>query len=791
MAEFPIDVRVNTGQAQRLIALVQGSLGRLATAADRTASTVGGLGPTLRNITTAASVRQLQVYADTWVNLENRLRQVTDTSGELVAVQEQLFTISQETRTSFESTANLYARLGLAAERTGTSTEDLLRVTRTLSQAVQVGGSTARESANGLIQLAQGIASNRLQGDELRSVLENLIGVSSALEEGLTEVFGRIIDRGDIRELAAQGELTSDRLIQAFLIAGDSVDRRFQDVNINISQGFQRVGNSALRATGTIGELTGATSGVAGLLTDASVGIDSFTDSAIASELQIEAFIIGINNLRGSISGLVDSLNVDTGLGGNLFDDLSEFLELSVRSTPQFRNLFGIIEGLTQSGVLVQQRRAELESALRGAATASPGTTDFTAAAPPEIDPAFQARIERSIISQERLNAVRRDGAIAVAALTARIRIENQLNREGVDLNSEAARAIIARAEAAAVNQAQIAESIRLEQERQREEEQAISQSIASARRLAANLNRIEREREAARGDFSRQARILATSETDVVIEELREQADAAIRAGADRVEVERVTQAEIGRLREEQSRTSLENSDRFADGVILAFERVSEQVGSTADATADVFTSAFNTIEDVALGSFDNIGQAAEEFLGDLASAILRTQVLAPLASGLGNAATSLFSGGGGVNFSETAGTAVRAAQGGVFGGGSIHSLSGGVYGKTTGFNFAGARKFQQGGVLGEQPGRFEGVFPLTQLPNGELGIQTTGGGGGITINQGNIIIQADGDISERTQQYVIAQVRQGQRESVNETIRTLARTPRLRQQALGSGGA
>ena len=52
----------------------------------------------------------------------------------------------------------------------------------TLNKQAAIGGNMAQEAASRLVQFAQGIASGRLQGDELRSVPENLLGVSDGLE---------------------------------------------------------------------------------------------------------------------------------------------------------------------------------------------------------------------------------------------------------------------------------------------------------------------------------------------------------------------------------------------------------------------------------------------------------------------------------------------------------------------------------------------------------------------------------------------------------------------------------
>ena len=124
-----------------------------------------------------SATRALVRHADAYTEINNRLRLVTESEAGLVRVRGELFDISQRTRTAFETNATLYSRLSLAAASLGRSETEVLQVTELLNKQLAIGGSTGAEAANGLIQFAQGIASGRLQGDELRSVLENLLGV--------------------------------------------------------------------------------------------------------------------------------------------------------------------------------------------------------------------------------------------------------------------------------------------------------------------------------------------------------------------------------------------------------------------------------------------------------------------------------------------------------------------------------------------------------------------------------------------------------------------------------------
>jgi tape measure domain-containing protein len=170
------------------------------------------------------------------------LRIVTDTQEEFVSLSNALFAVSQETRTDFLNNAKIFARLSLATEQLGTSQSDLLEVTSTLNKAILLSGATAQEANAGIIQFTQGLASNRFQGDELRSVLENLVVVGDELAKSLdTDIAG-------IRALGEAGLLTRDVLVQALLDATERVDARFQELPVTLGQAATRVRNAFIFA---------------------------------------------------------------------------------------------------------------------------------------------------------------------------------------------------------------------------------------------------------------------------------------------------------------------------------------------------------------------------------------------------------------------------------------------------------------------------------------------------------------------------------------------------------------
>jgi len=232
------------------------SIGESATGAARG---VTGLQTAIVTVGLAAvvAVTGLVRMLDTLTGFENRLRLVTSTSREFNDVQAELFAISARTRSDFETTAQIYTRTALSVRELGISQRQTLAFTESLNQAVVLSGASAREANAALIQLSQGIASDRLGGDELRSVLEQLPFVADiiAKELGLT--------RGKLRELGRTGAITGKTILDAFRNARREINDKFLETIPTISQAFNVLRTNLLEVLDALDDTTGASGAVA------------------------------------------------------------------------------------------------------------------------------------------------------------------------------------------------------------------------------------------------------------------------------------------------------------------------------------------------------------------------------------------------------------------------------------------------------------------------------------------------------------------------------------------------
>ncbi|ENQ1638078.1 TPA: tape measure protein, partial [Klebsiella pneumoniae] len=152
--------------------------------------------------------------------------------------------VSQATQSSLNGTATLYARLERGTRTYNTSAEDLTRLTTIINQGFAVSGATAQEAENAIIQLSQGIASGVLRGEEFNSVSEQ----GSRLMVALADSMG--VSIGQLRAMAAQGQLTTDVVVKGLLSQGDAIGKEFANTTVSIAKGLQVAGNNVTKFIG-------------------------------------------------------------------------------------------------------------------------------------------------------------------------------------------------------------------------------------------------------------------------------------------------------------------------------------------------------------------------------------------------------------------------------------------------------------------------------------------------------------------------------------------------------------
>ena len=234
---------------------LNGSMGRLEAGLNRTERSLSSIEGTMSSLTgvakaliAALSVQQVGAYAQAWQDLSNKLANAVRDSvppfETLADVTERVFDISQKTRSGLDATATLYALLERSTRSYGVSVEDITRLTTIINQGFVVSGATAEEASNAIIQLAQGLASGALRGDEFNSVNEQGNRLMIALADSMN------VSIGALRNMAAEGKLTTDVIVNGLLSQGDKIGQEFAKTTATISQSLEIANNNITKFFG-------------------------------------------------------------------------------------------------------------------------------------------------------------------------------------------------------------------------------------------------------------------------------------------------------------------------------------------------------------------------------------------------------------------------------------------------------------------------------------------------------------------------------------------------------------
>ena len=200
-------------------------------------SAVSRFGGILGGISLGYAAISIGKLSDEYLILQDRLRDATDSQADYNTTTKKLGDIAKSTGVDLQTIVSLYQNVSRSKGEINKSNDDILEFTENISKLGVVGGVSTMNLRQGLTQLSQGISSTELRGEELRAVLEGIpiIGKHIATEMGLTV--------GKFREMAFEGKVTADVIVDAFL-GVDGINDRFENLEDRASRAFAGMGVS-------------------------------------------------------------------------------------------------------------------------------------------------------------------------------------------------------------------------------------------------------------------------------------------------------------------------------------------------------------------------------------------------------------------------------------------------------------------------------------------------------------------------------------------------------------------
>lgn len=195
------------------------------------------------------TIGKLVNLSDEYTQTRARLNLMNDGLQTTDELQQKIFNSAQRARSSYQTQADIVAKLGQRAGDAFKSNNETIAFAENLSKLFVIAGASQQEMASASLQLTQALGSGVLRGEELNAVFESAPNVIQTIADYLDVPIGKI------REMASDGKITADIVKNALLGATNDINSQFDSIPMTWSQVWTSVMNELYVATQPILEL--------------------------------------------------------------------------------------------------------------------------------------------------------------------------------------------------------------------------------------------------------------------------------------------------------------------------------------------------------------------------------------------------------------------------------------------------------------------------------------------------------------------------------------------------------
>lgn len=213
------------GISNNLLGVMQGTMGRL-------------VGPLAAFAGISFSIQSYIAMSDQLKTIEGQIKNVVKSGKETKRVEEEIYAMAGRSRQSYAESANLFTSVARNASELGKSTDDILKFTEDVSNAMLLGGGSAASQQAALVQLGQALGSGTLRGDELNSIMEQAPKLAETIAKGMGTTIG------SLRKLGSEGKLTAKDVFEAVRKQSDSLKKDLGNMPWTVAQASSRIRDS-------------------------------------------------------------------------------------------------------------------------------------------------------------------------------------------------------------------------------------------------------------------------------------------------------------------------------------------------------------------------------------------------------------------------------------------------------------------------------------------------------------------------------------------------------------------
>jgi tape measure domain-containing protein len=251
MAQAQIIITADTGRARAEIDRLNRSLDSIEGSSKNAEKSLGTLSTTAKlaagafaALTAGLGIREVIDYTARWTDLNSRLINAT---GSGAAAEQALRAISASAKSTYsnlEQTAETFLRNSMALNELGYTTNEQIKVSTALNNAMAVSGARGDQAASALDAFAKSVARGKMEGEDFNRIIENAPELVKALADGLG------VTTAEFRRMITEGEITSDVMIPALISQMDKLQTKADEMPATITDGFTLLQNAMFEFIG-------------------------------------------------------------------------------------------------------------------------------------------------------------------------------------------------------------------------------------------------------------------------------------------------------------------------------------------------------------------------------------------------------------------------------------------------------------------------------------------------------------------------------------------------------------
>lgn len=210
--------------------------------ANKVKSAWSAMGGIIKAALAAFSAKKIIELADSMTTTRARLDLMNDGLQTTSKLQDMIMASANRSRASYQSTADAVSKIGIMAKDAFNSNGELIAFSELINKQFTIAGTSAAGIDAAMLQLTQAMSSGVLRGEELNSVFEQAPTIIQTIADYLGVPIGKI------REMAAEGQITSTIVKNAMLASADEINAKFASMPMTFSQVWTIAKNIALEA---------------------------------------------------------------------------------------------------------------------------------------------------------------------------------------------------------------------------------------------------------------------------------------------------------------------------------------------------------------------------------------------------------------------------------------------------------------------------------------------------------------------------------------------------------------